>query len=277
MSLFRTIASAPLIAMTALILTLPYALAALFCWIVLVPADLPEGFVTAAEKFAEWLPRRRASGFHGDDSNFAQGLVYLAGIWLTVLVLFRVHRSVLRVMGHGDTGRFWMLISPSRAWFLTVLLPVVLIFVGTVALSRTPGWAENLYAPVVQTWPQDFIKAHLSDLGFLLAALMLVFMPFGVMLTQYAASAPLPFSTFCTGAISVLIYGVVFCALAVALSIILLKGVSVVLTKPDETAEPFNLLTYLILQALLAWTMLITATVRLLERRIDKAIDAEAR
>ncbi|MEM1299249.1 MAG: hypothetical protein AAGH68_08195 [Pseudomonadota bacterium] len=276
---------APLRAVGAFLLTLPYLLPALWLTLLLPGTRLsPEAEARLNEAagvlgaIAEWLPRRRLRSSN-EEGTMLDPWVFLVGaviIFAWIMVLFRTQRAALRMQGHGDTGSYALLIVPSIGWLRAFWVPFLItgIFVAVQAalLERSGQWAWLVQA-VETNSPVTYAQAYWPQMARVFIALMVIWVPVGVMQVQRAAQEPLPFSTLGMGGLPLILLGLVFMVLSIPIAMAVVAGAGAVLHTAEGAPPSAPLYAYLAVQTVLLWFALSCASVAILDRRLHIIAD----
>lgn len=262
-------------ALGALVYVLPYAALVVFAWLAVRGVPLSDEQLQTLRDALKWLPNRRTSSLEADPENNPLDIVaIIVAMILGVLVAFRTHRSALRFVGHGDTGRFWMLFFPSFKWIRTVMpaasVGVILVLGPHFILGIDwifSGDPSGLKLPV-------YVIANQWAIGLVAAGVIVTLVPVGCRAIQAAAAETLPFSTYFLGVGSLLFFGIVQGAIAVPLSFSLVQVATVLYEAIDGAPLELSLAVYLGVQAAVHWMAMSVVCVLVLERAINRVAEA---
>ena len=271
----RSTLLAPLLGLLALLQVLPYVILAFGVWLYLSRLSLSPEHSEQLGELLRWVPGKRTRSLENNpDVAPIEIIAIMAAIALGYLALFRTHRSALRMVGHGDTGSYWMLILPSFGW-VRLMTPAMAVGVIIVLGPRFLPRYDWMFSGV----PADgsieaHVAAHLPALALMAAGIIVVLAPVGCRATQIAASQPLPFRTLFLGLGTLLVLGVIHGVIAVPLTYVVVEAMVIVNDALSETPFLPGLNIYQGVQGAIHWMAMSVACVMVLERHIDRVADA---
>lgn len=273
--LLRSTIFAACLGLGALVYVLPYVALVVGAWLAVRGLPLSEEQLQMLRDALKWLPNRRTRSLEADPENNPLEIVaVIVAMGLGALASFRTHRSALRFVGHGDTGRFWMLFFPSFTWIST-MTPAAAVGVILVLGPHFILEMEWIYAGNPKGLQLDaYAMANQWAIGLVAAGVIVTLAPLGCRAVQIAAAEPLPFSTYFLGFGSLLALGVVQGALAVPLSFGLVHLTTVLYGAVAGAPLEPGLAVYLGAQAAVHWMAMSIVCVLVLERAINRFAEA---